>query len=229
MGKVHSYNPEGRSKKIKFTHFKAIFILFLVVLGVILYTSFFDEGFKIGSITGDFLDGSEKNGSQNMNASLEMETFEVEGKFSSVVFRGSSGGSINIDKLNPSVGDSEIILKEFDGEIIFNSSSIIELDGSSSEVFIKDSGLKFTEGHDVELENFKYDKVEVNDIYLRKFEKVVSGMVNVGGIYSDLDEKKLLLKYFSGDVYSEGEEKTVSLVGKVEEGEIGEGNFLSSF
>ncbi|HKL24312.1 MAG TPA: hypothetical protein VJ912_03180 [Candidatus Nanoarchaeia archaeon] len=216
---------------INFKYSKAIFILFILVVGIILYTSVFNSDIGNLKITGNFFKSNNNpNESSDIKANITIDSLELEGNFKKVMFTSSSENKVKIEKLNPSINNSKIILENYDGKISLTSEKITSLEGDADKILIKDSGLSFSDKeHDVEIENFDYEDLEIEGIYIRKFDKIVSGIIDVQGVISEIKNNTLLIKKFKGDLNSKGLNGSMNFDGIAERVRMGEGDFSFSF
>jgi len=215
---------------INFKHSKAIFILFLIVLGIIIYTSVFNSNIGNINITGNFLKSeTNPNESAEIRANISMESLELDGVFERVVFTSVSEVEVEIGKANfKTKNGSKMILEDYDGEIVFTSEKIVSLDGDADS--IETEGGSYEEETDVSLENLEYNDLRVDGVYIKKFDKSVLGVIDVGGKGANLKrEDNLLIKKFQGTVSSSGATNRINFEGIAEEVKIGEGDFSWSF
>lgn len=212
---------------INFKYSKVIFILFIIVLGIIIYTSFFNSNLTDINITGDFLNSeTNPNESSEIKANLTIDSLELDGVFKEVVFTSASQINVKLGKSNfKTKNGSQIILENYDGEILFTPEKIIELDGDADK--IETAGGSYADETDVVIENLEYEDLKIESVYIRKFEKPVSGIVDVEGTYSDVKDKVLLIKKFQGDVSAKGLNNTIDFSGIAEKVKIGEYGFFS--
>lgn len=208
-----STKADKKIERNKFRYKGIIIILFILVLGIVIYTSFFNSDWTQIEITGDFLSSElNPNESVNINANLSMDSLELEGVFDKVIFTSVSQINVKIGKSNfKTKNNSKIILEDYEGEIVFDSKKIIKLDGDADR--IETEGGSYEEETDISLENLKYKNLKIEDVYIRKFEQPVSGIVDVEGTYASLDNDNLLMKKFKGTISSKGLNNSVYFKG----------------
>lgn len=216
MGKK-SDNDQGG---YKFKYKRIIVIMFIIVLGVILYSSVFNSNWSNIEITGDFLN-SESNTSEisdiSIKANLSDVSLELDGVFKEVSFTSVGDNKIKIEKSSPSLDDSsKIVLKNYDGKIVLSSDKIVSLKGDADEILLDEGRVFYEEESDVELSNFDYKDLQIDDVYIKKFEKFVSGIINVDGTYSSLESNELLIRKFQGTVSSNGLNESINLIGEAQ-------------
>lgn len=225
MGK-HGDNEKGG---YKFRYKKVIVILFIFVLGIIIYTSIFNSDIGNINITGDFLRSEgNSNESSEVKANLSMDFLELDGVFDRVVFTSVSQVDVEMGKANfKTKNNSRIILENYDGEIILTPEKIIEIDGDADR--IETEGGSYEDETDIVIEDLGYKSLKIESVYIKKFEKIVSGMVDVGGTYSDIKNKTLFIGKFNGNLNAGGLNNTIDFSGTAEKVKIGQGDFSWSF
>ena len=198
---------------INFKYSKAIFILFILVLGIILYTSVFNSDLSNISITGNFLKSNNNSeGDVDIEANLTIDSLELDGYFDKIVFASVSQSNLEVGKSNfKTKNDSQIILENYDGGITLNPEKIVKLDGDADR--IETEGGSYEGETSVVIENLKYKNLKIKGVDIKKFDKPVSGIVDVEGTYGSLEDDNLLIKKFKGEVNSKGSNSSIFLEG----------------
>lgn len=213
-------NKDNENGGYKFKYKKIIVVLFIIVLGVIIYTSFFNSNWSNIEITGDFLN-SESNTSEpsevNFKANLTSTNMKLDGVFEEVILTSLEENEISIEKSTLSLDNSSIIiLKNYDGKIFFGPEEIKSLKGDADEIIFEGGRISYKKESDVELSDFGYKDLKIKDVYIKKFDKPVSGIIDVDGTYSSLEEDELSIKKFRGTVGSNGLNGSINLNGEVQ-------------
>lgn len=215
-----------QDKKIERNRFRykgIIIVLFILVLGIVVYTSFFNSDWTNVNLTGDFLNpGTNPNESSEIKANLSLKSLELDGVFDKVTFTSVSQVSAKIGKSPFTIkNDSKIILENYDGEIVFDSEKIIELDGDADR--IETEGGSYEEETDINLEDLEYENLKIEGIYIRKFDKQVSGIIQKDESRIHFRKKEnLLIKRFQGIISSKGANNTIDFSGIAEKIKMGE-------
>src|SRR6056297_3544588 len=117
--KDKSFERDRKREENKFKYKGIIIFLFILVLGVTIYSSLFNTNFNEIKFTGKFLTSDvNSNDSMNFKANLSFDSLEIDGVFKEVSFTSLSKNELNIEKYKFNVNNSKITLKNYDGKII---------------------------------------------------------------------------------------------------------------
>lgn len=186
-----------------------IFIIFLGILGFILYTSYYNNEF-VGGITGKITDNIIKNNKTSKNFKINAELSVPENiKINSIVKKFSV--KIN-DPLDISIGnqnihlnkDSSLIIDDFDGEFSIKSNKISELKGNTAQIFINGIPIKKKSGStNIVIEKeFHYNYLELKEVYIKSLSYPTSGdlRINSGKITIKLNNENFNINNFNGNI-----------------------------
>ncbi len=197
----------GKSSEEKKSNFKNKLFLgffFLVLVGAIAYSAFFEDVKISGNV---FKEKNETQENLVFNASLSSHSFELRDNFEKLVFFGDSKGIIYIGDVGMSLNDSDkVILENYDGKISFDGSSISILEGKAKKIYFGNQEMSSRNGGelDVEINNeFDFKKLQlVNGVFIRKLDYVTSGKINLnnGKNVFELEEEKMKIRDFFGDL-----------------------------
>lgn len=192
-----------RSKRMVF-----LVVFFVIVLAVLVYSSFFSEI----SITGDLI--NENKTGISINADFNsVPNLSIDGEFSRISIRGLTGTFLYIGNQKFPMNDSSrIFLTDYDGEISFTSDMITELKGKVSHVSI--NGLPILPGSDKELkinikEPLQYSFLDVSEgVLIRKINYITSGKIIFGekkSVFNIREDNVLIEDFFGGINVDNGE------------------------
>lgn len=201
-----------RSKRMVF-----LAIFFVIVLAVIVYSSFFADI----SITGDLINENKTVGIP-INADFNsVPNLSIKGEFSRVSIRGLTGTFLYIgDQKFPMNGSDRIFLTDYEGKISLSSNNLEELDGKVSHISI--DGLPILPSSDKELKIYIKDSLEYSSldisqgVFMRKLNYITSGKIVFGEKKSvvNLNEDNVIIDDFFGGI--EVKNKGLSLDGTFE-------------
>ncbi len=205
-------------KKSKFNHKIFLAFFFLLLIGAIAYSAFFEDVRISGNV---FKEGNQTQEGFIFNASLSSHSFEFKDSFEKLIISGDSDNLIYIEDIGMSLNDSqEIILEDYEGKISFDGSSISVLDGKVNKVYFGNQEMSPKKGGELDIEINKeldFEKLQlINEVYIRNLDYVSSGKINLnqGKNIFGLDEERLKIKDFYGNLNVEN--KTLHFSGFVD-------------
>ncbi len=195
-------------KKKGFNHKFFLGFFFLLLLGTIAYSAFFEDVKISGNA---FKEKNETYEGLNINANLSFKNINVEDSFEKVVLNSNSDSFIYVGDSKININESsEIILEEYKGKIILESSSISFLKGNTNKIIINNQEINPRKKNtlDIELENnLSFDSLSlIKGIYLRKLNYITSGEISLNSKNNfELLEEEILMKDFYGNLTVENE------------------------
>jgi hypothetical protein len=189
---------------------KWIFIFFLIVAGSLIFFAFADN-----PVTGNLIKKAPTNESGNFKITANL------GELSNQISIRQKVGEISIDIVGSNsklyVGreslvdlteleTATIVLKDFDGTLVFDGRKITALKGDVSKITVNDLPTS-SSGNNIGLkidQEISYSSIELTDFYLKSHEFQSSGnvKVNEGKINLELDNETFLVEGFFGSLKS---------------------------
>ncbi len=197
-------------------HWKLIiFLMFLGILGFLIFSSFY----PVKSITGKFISPfSQQNGTVKFTAELTIPEIVLKGKFQSVEFKGKSNSYFYVEneKLRFHSNANYAAMDDYNGEISFNDKTISKLKGKASRVSL--NGLpvesKTMDLMRVSLDDiFNYDYLLIeNNVEIPKLNYNSTGTININNGENILrfQNKEIKIKNFNGNVKVQGNKLILS-------------------
>lgn len=181
-----------------------IFGIFLIILFVLLYTSFYGL-----PLTGSIIKNNpNSNNSIFISADLTVPVLSLDGEFEKVNIGGSSESFLYVgDKKFPlsNSKDNYIVLTDYDGEIFFDENVISNLKGKAMRVSV--NGVPMISKSDDKMKiyfdsDFNYNVLEIKKgASIKKLDYETSGTVKLDEkTIIDLEEDNLVIEKFYGDV-----------------------------
>jgi len=214
-----------------------LFIVFLALISLTMYFAFYQN---LGSsqiqkspLTGFITQSGTEEQKIQIKASLDIPNLKISTKTSEVkIITGTSNtilqaGSEKFDLSK--VGESDITLVNFDGNIEFDSEYILNLNGKATETLINNIKTTSNSGDKTKIkisEIFSYRTLKIKDTSFRSLSYITSGEINLNGKKATfrLNEDNVDLTSFKGDITIEG--NTFYIDGEVNKLKInGELNF----
>lgn len=200
-----------KNKKRKYSPLFIIFMAFILVLGFLFYTSFYNPslGEKItGNVVRD-KDITQEN-SVEIKAKLGVpEKFSIDSKISKLSLAINKPSDIFIGNQKVELDKkSSVIIDSFDGKLEITSVNVVNIDGMASRIFIDGIPIAQSSGSDmkVKFENLEYNYLEINDFFLDSLSYQTSGKININQekIIINLNNENFELKDFKGDLKISG-------------------------
>ena len=181
-----------------------VFGIFLIVLFVLVYTSFYRL-----PITGNIIKSNpNSNNSIFISADLTVPVLSLDGEFKKVNIFGSSESFFYAgDKKFPLSNSKEnsIVLTDYDGEISFDENVVSNLKGTAMKISV--NGVPMVSKSDDKMKiyfdsDFNYNTLEIKEgASIKKLDYETSGTVNLDEkTIINLKEDNLILERFYGDV-----------------------------
>ncbi len=189
MTEIEFINKESKKHRPRKFYLKwGLFLLFLGIFVFLVYTSFFGGMGFTGSVIG---------GSENMVVAPEklldfmaettVPSLALNGKFEKMEIKGGAATYLQIGDQKFYLGDSKnnyIVLKNYEGEVSFDSGKISKLIGKASEISI--NGILVTPQSKGTLKinlqaPMDYSMLTlINEVLIRKAMYTTTGTINVG-------------------------------------------------
>lgn len=184
-----------------------IFLVFILIVGIILLTTFGD---KI-SISGRAGGPINENESVSFSSELETPNIKLEGEYPEITIIGFEGSSLKVGGNEFFLEESEntIIITDFSGEINFNEESIYFLEGKASKIII--NGLPIEKKRkqikiSVEEGMYYHSILFKEKVYIKEINDRLSGKIYFGEEIMNLKDEYLKISDFFGRVYAESGE-----------------------
>lgn len=181
-----------------------LFILFLLIIGLLFYTAFYNNDISTGDIIGinkesNILIESDLN-IPDLNLKKEIKKIEINSVNSKgYIVIGDEKFSLN--KMN----QNYILLEDFEGNLFLNNNKINLLDGKARGVIINGVNISTDSGRRREVrltENLDYLSLDFEGIYLNKLKDTFSGEITFGNEKSilNVNNQEVLFSNFNGDI-----------------------------
>ena len=211
---MNQYRFERNEKKSSHHHLVLIIILiFIGILGFIIYTSFFNPDLApsfTGNIIKNSYDKISKNNLENLNeinANLNIpDLFEINTPIEKIKIKTNQ-------LVNLSFGDEKIELKEkssiiidnFNGLLNLNSKKINSLNGKASKIFVEGIPIAQASGSETKIsfeQALDYDYIELENFYLKSLNYIASGIIKIDNnkIVIRLDKERIEITNFKGNL-----------------------------
>lgn len=179
-----------------------VFSIFIAVLAFLVVTSFYDGG----SLTGNFISGIHPNSTTKIYAELTSPSLGIKGNFEKIELRGGSDSFFYVgeQKFQLNEKSNYITLKNYTGEIAFDSESISKLGGKATEVSINGIVVQPNEKDFLKVSfdsAFKHTFLNVErEILVNKISYKSSGIVKINGGKNifNLNDETIGLENFIG-------------------------------
>lgn len=227
MSEIEFINKDRKKPKSKKFYLKwGVFIAFLGILGIVVYTSFFGGiGFTGSVISGssEIISGTSAEKMIDFSAKTTIPELALSGSFEKVEIRGGSDSYLQVGDQKFYLGDSKnnyMVFRNYNGEISFDSGKISKLTGKAEELTI--NGIIVTpqtkETSKINLQApITYNMLAmINEVLIKKATYTTTGTINVGNgknaIY--IDEEQVSITNFRGNL--EVVNGKLSLSGKIQ-------------
>ena len=200
MVEEYSNEPVHKKHRTKII----VFGIFLIVLFILVYTSFYEL-----PITGNIIKSNpNSNNSITLSADLTTPVLSLNGEFEKVNIFGSSESFLYAgDKKFPLSNSEEnsIILTDYDGEISFDENVVSNLKGTTMKISV--NGVPMISKSDGKMKiyfdsDFNYNTLEIKKgASIKKLDYETSGIVNLDEkTIINLEEDNLVIERFYGDI-----------------------------
>lgn len=205
---------EGPQDHYKIESWKKIALVafFLIVAGALVYIAFFSGGsapFTGGfSITGKFSEGSSPDSPLNITGEIDApERFSFEDDLSEVRINisGESGSILGDQVVNLSKGDN-LVLENYQGKLAFGI-GIANISGDSSKAGVNGIQISPSSGgrQDIESRSLSFGQMNLNDVNIGSLEYNTSGKIESEDNLFNLENEKIRIEKFSGDLEFKGD------------------------
>ncbi|MEX0920397.1 MAG: hypothetical protein WDZ69_02330 [Candidatus Pacearchaeota archaeon] len=222
MDKIEPIN--GKYHKKRDWRKISVVTVFVLVLGFLVYTSFFSGTLGGISLTGQIISSGEPDPENSMKVDIRLnlpDNPSFKGEFSKIELRVlndsviSSGDSL----FEISSGDS-IFLEDYDGEISFNENRIHILEGDARKVIINGASISSREGKSqISSKEISYGILNISEIHIKKLDYEATGLINIENgknVILPRDER-VLIGNFKGNLFSSrGDFKLNGIVERIE-------------
>ena len=199
-----------------------LFLIFLSVVGFVFITSFTPKG-----ITGNVVENINLNNSFSVFIETEIPEVNLNGVYPQVIVEGIIGSELvfGYNKILLKDYRSKLEIYNFSGKINFDEEEIHFFDGKASTIVLNgvpisgdsDKGTKFSLLMKTNENSFAF----VDDIYIKNFDFVTSGSVDLSNDRINLNQENLKIKDFFGEIrisenkfFAEGSVKELEISGK---------------
>lgn len=192
------HSTHGAQKRI------IVFSIFLVVLAFLIVTSFYDKN----SLTGSFISNINPNSTIKFYAELTSPGLDIKGNFEKIELKGSSDSFFHVgdQKFLLNSKNNYIILSNYSGEIMFNSTAISALKGKAARVVVNGIAIEPNEKDFLKIsfdKEFNHNFLSIGrEILVEKIFYSSSGIVKInnGKNIFNLNEEKINIKNFIGSL-----------------------------
>ncbi|MBI2043864.1 hypothetical protein HYT24_00685 [Candidatus Pacearchaeota archaeon] len=227
MSEIEFIKKDSKKHKSKKYYFKwALFLMFLGIFALIIYTSFFGGFDFTGSVIsggGDIISGTTSGKSIDFSSSTTVPELTLTGSFEKVEVRGGAESYLQVGDQKFFLGDSKnnyIVFRNYEGEIIFDSGKISKLNGKAVETTI--NGILVTpqtkETSKINLQTpINYNMlILINEVQIKRATYVTSGTINVGNGKNaiNIQEEQVTITGFKGNL--EAINGKLNLAGKIQ-------------
>lgn len=175
-----------------------IFAAFFLILGFLVYTSFYNPNLK-KTITGNII--REPKGEIEIEASLIPPIrMIIKGNVDKIELK-TNGGDFYIGKEKFEIDKASIIIENYNGGLMFNN-SYVSIDGTAEKVFVE--GIPITGRSDIKInfDNVGYSFSKLNKVYIDDLFYKTSGVVRLNNEKAliNLKNDDFQIEKFNGDV-----------------------------
>lgn len=219
MNKFETFDEPA--KKLRLRWFVLAFIIVLIVIGFGVVSKNLEIPFTGNQIK------QNTNNSIEINAKLDQPKMQIKGDFNELIIKNPKDTIIYFGNTKLSLDnekENEILIKNFEGKIEFDSEKIILLEGKSSEIKVNEVPLS-AESDDkskIRLEgNSKYDSFSIRDnLFIDKLTYKTSGLIELikSGDLLTIKDEEVTIKEFLGSI--ESSLGKINITGKLKELEI---------
>lgn len=211
-------SPYRKGYKLKL----AIFFIFLVIFGLLIFFAFFDKLSFIGNV----IRGNINDSKLNFGAELTGVPFiELDGEFNSVNIEGISDALFYAgdQKFSLENFSNSVILTNYKGKIYFNENNVSNFRGKAEEIIINGVLFKPKLGSTTKVyfqKEFNYDFLEVKETaFIKKLLYNTSGEISLynGKNLFQIYDEEVLISRFQGDLKVDNERFILQgYIGKLE-------------
>ena len=181
-------------------------VIFLLILGILVLTSFYGINFT-GSVINDLI--SNRNSSIEIRADLTIPELELDGKFGEIKIKGGSKSNLYVGDQKFYLGDSQnnfITLKDFDGKIILDAGKILFFKGKATEVSVNGIPITSNMGTTLKIsldEDFRYSLWEIRKgVEIKELNYITTGTLRINNDKNILrdENEEIEMNDFNGDI-----------------------------
>ena len=185
-----------------------VFSIFIAILAFLVVTSFYDSA---GSLTGNFISSINPNSTTKFYAELTSPSLGIKGNFEKIELKGGSDSFFYVgdQKFKLNEKNNYISLKNYTGEITFDSESISKLSGKATEVSVNGMVVQPNERDSLKVSfdsAFKHTFLDIEkEILVNKIAYVSSGIVKINGGKNifNLNDETIKIENFIGSLKME--------------------------
>lgn len=204
----------------------AAITIFLLIMGLLILTSFYSFTFT-GNVIKEFGEFGNKSSTIDIKADLTVPNLELKGKFGEVKIKGGSRSNLYVGNQKFYLGDSEnnyIILEEYKGDILLDVNKILKFKGKATKVSINGIPITSESGGILSVrldEDFKYSLLEVrNGVSIKELNYITSGTIRLNNNKDvfQVENEEISMEDFEGDLVIENNK--LKIEGKISKLEI---------
>ncbi len=214
----HSYQKKAQKRGARMKFF--VFLIFIFIIGAIIFTIYPQ---KFGFTGMSIFPEKTNNNSFSLNTSISIPELTLKNSFPELRIILATDSSINIGGKTFSLKETEreLILKNFDGTIMFDENKLYILKGKTSEIIL--SGIPITQEKNkinIDLnQQVEYKKIFLSEkINIKSLEYIAFGEIKVNEDILKLNSELISFNNFYGTLKSENQK--LSLDGYIDSIEI---------
>ena len=186
-----------------------IFLIFIGIFGILIYSSFYGLPSTGNVITGGAIGVNENTTRLKFNAELNVPDLNLEGNFKKIEMLGSSKSFFTVGDQKFNLGNNSnnyLIFNDFVGEISTKANTVMSMKGKASRVTVNGI-IVSSQSRDTTKVNFEggfnFNSLEIKDkVIIRKLEYKTSGIIRLNeekNIFN-LDNEEISIEGFIGDL-----------------------------
>ncbi len=197
------YYEHAYKKKKKLDKKILIFLGFLFVMGIIIFTTLYSNG----SITGNVISSINSNNSIGFSSMSTIPDLDLDGEYSEIKILSKAKTTVYIGKksfLLDELKENRIILKEFSGKIELDEGGVL-FDGKVSDINLNNLPIQETKNRKIKIyidSKIPYNLIEFKeDLFLKEIDYVSSGILFIGDDNPDkitLNDDSLFISNYFG-------------------------------
>ena len=203
----------GKEKK-PIKPIRIIFFIFLILLLLLLFFAVKGESKNVTgrSITGNVIGVDSEGSLEGIELQSRVsvpEVFEIDSQVDEVELRIKGSGNLYVGKQKFGLSElksiTDLVLKDFDGEIVFNKDQILSLEGKALKIFINNVPIDSESNSKMKIRFDKsqvYNYMKLNNFYLNSLSYNATGEVRLNNdkVVINLKDEDFEIKKFQGDL-----------------------------
>jgi hypothetical protein len=217
-------NQYSHEKKRNFKWGIFVAVLFIVVLGIVFFSTFSDQ--LVG--TGKVIDSSNLSDSIHIVTSLSVPELNLKGNYDELILSLGSDSFVYLDnkKVSSSVSNHELILRDFSGTINIKEGDVIDMSGKISEIVLNGVPISSNTNSKIKLSlspesHYKYFEIK-EGFYVKDLSYVTTGDISYEEENIKVNSEKVSLVNYIGSLKIEkglilldGNVESLSVVGNL--------------